>query len=388
MNRQLAVLSILICMSVMPVHAQQFKVGDRVHSTVSGFDGTVIETGGIDGYVKVSLDGLPQDVANWMNPKWLTAPQGGQQAGNQPQGQAAGNAGMLAQQNGGQQSGPWWNPGAGANNFKVGDRVFSEVSKLYGTITETGDRSGFVKVMIDGSTGSSLLNPKWLKPAGGQAAPGAQAAGQAGGQLGGMPAAPAAAQGGRAGAAGPFAPGSRVEFDRAEGSQPQFGRWDSGTVIGKDQFGRVQIKGDNGTVYNVTDDPRWILPGGSAVPGPRHDAFNKPVTPAPTPNRPVGGAPRNGGGGAAGPFSGEWTVVSLDGQRYEAGAQNFNFVGSRYEILNQGMTMSGNFSVSGNSVQMISDDGTPFATFQYSMQGGQMVLSAPGTQYVLVPAHK
>lgn len=329
MSRPILALSILICASNIPTYAQSFKVADRAHSN------------------------------------------------------------QIAQQNSGQESGPWWNPGAGANKFKVGDRVFSEVSKLYGTVTEIGDSSGYVKVVIDGSTGGALLNPKWLKPAGGQAAPGNSAApnmgGQNAGSTGGFPTQAAAPANGARGAVG-----SRVEFDRAEGSQPQFGRWDSGTVVGKDQFGRVQIKGDNGILYNIKDDPRWILPGGSAVPGPRHDAFNKPAVPPAVSKNPIADTPAQGGGGggAAGPFNGEWTVVSLDGHRYEPGAQNFNFVGSRYEILNQGMTMSGHFSVSGNSVQMVSDDGSPFATFQYSMQGGQMVLSAPGTQYVLVPAHK
>ncbi len=385
MNRQIAVLSLTICVCVMPVYAQKFKVGDRVHSTVSGFDGTVVETGGTDGYVKVSLDGAPRDAANWMNPKWLNS-----SGGSQQQGQVGAANGAVSQQNSGQQNGPWWNPGAGNNNFKVGDRVFSEVSKLYGTITETGDRSGFVKVAIDGSSGASLLNPKWLKPAGGQAPQNAPGTTLAGAPTGGQTGNPTTAtQPGKQAGQGAFSVGSRVEFDRAEGSQPRFGRWDSGTVVGKDQFGRVQIKGDNGILYNITDDPRWILPGGSQVPGPRHNAFEQPATPPANPNKAGVNAPMKGGGAAAaGPFSGEWTVVSLDGQRYEPGAQNFNFVGSRYEILNQGMTMSGNFSVSGNSVRMISEDGTPFATFQYSMNGGQMVLSAPGTQYVLVPAHK
>lgn len=289
MKRLIAVLIVLVSTGIRPAFAQQFKVGDHVHSTVSGFDGTIVEIGGIDGFVKVCLDGHQPENANWMN-------------------------------------------------------------------------------------------PKWLKPTGGPARPDASAAPQPKGE-------PGAQAGNPPGRAGNFAAGSRVEFDRAEGSKPQFGRWDSGTVIGRDKFGRIQIKGDNGITYSIQNDPRWILPGGSQTPGPRHDYNDHPVNPPATRSNPLPNR-TNTGNGATGPLSGEWTVVSLDGRRYEPGAQNFNFVGSRYEILNQGMTMSGNFSVNGNSVQMISDDGSPFATFQYSMQGGQMVLSSPGTKYVLIPAHK
>lgn len=385
MQRELLALGVLFCAGFAPAWAQQLKVGDHVHSTVSGYDGTVVETGGTDGYVKIVLDGHPPEHASWMSPKYWKQSGGAQQGG-----QAAGQG--AAQ---GANSGPWWNPGAAGNKFKVGDRVFSEISKLSGTVTATGDPSGYVKVLLDGVTGEgSLLNPKWLKPASG-AVPQANAqtpqmgAQPAGGQAGMPPnqwAAPVQNQGGQSGKSAAQV-GAHVQFDRAEGSQAQFGRWDSGTVVGRDQFGRVQIRSDaNGTVYNVTDNPKWIIPGGGQAPGRQHDYTDQPM-PAPSKNNPAANTP-NPGGGAAGPFSGEWTVVSLDGQRYEAGAQNFNFVGNRYEILNQNMTMSGHFSVNGNSVQMISDDGSPFATFQYSMSGNQMVLSGPGTQYVLVPAHK
>lgn len=295
MNYLRALIAGLFCLVAVPVNAQQFHVGDHVHSTISGFDGTISEMGGPDGFVKVYMDGHPPEHANWMNPKWL-----------KPAGSAAPSTSLP---------------------------------------TSTGSTSVGNNPMQSGN--NNAINQSGSK-------------------------------------AGTLAVGSRVEFDRVQGSQPKFGRWDSGTILGRDQFGRVQIKSDNGITYSIQDDPRWILTGGSKTPGPRHDYNDHPVATQPA----VSNSASSASNGAAAPFSGEWTVVSLDGRRYEAGAQNFNFVGSRYEILNQGMTMSGNFSVNGNSVRMISDDGSPFATFQYSIQGGQMVLTAPGTQYVLVPAHK
>src|SRR5260221_10627799 len=114
MQRELVALGVLLCIGMMPASAQQLKVGDHVHSTVSGYDGTVVETGGTDGYVKISLDGHPPEHATWMNPKWWK-PTGGGQQGGQQQGQGAEQ--QIVQQQG--SGGPWWNPGSGANNFKV-----------------------------------------------------------------------------------------------------------------------------------------------------------------------------------------------------------------------------------------------------------------------------
>ncbi len=296
MRRDIAVLSVLILSAVPPVSAQQFKVGDHVHSTVSGFDGTVVQTGGIDGYLQVSRDGQPPSNASWMNPKWLKP------------------------------------------------------------------------AVLLGGQGTPAVPQK-----------GGQPGGQGGAQLRQTPP-------GQPGAAGRFPSGSRVEFDRAEGSKPQFGRWDSGTVVGRDQFERVQIRGSNGILYTIQDDSRWILPAGSAVPGPRHDYNNHPPAAAATP---AARASTPMGGGSQGPLTGEWAVIGVDGKSASGYGMTFNFVGSRYELIHySGETEAGHFMVSGSTVKMVQEDGSPYGTFQYSMQGNRLILQAPGTQFVLERAHK
>jgi hypothetical protein len=87
---------------------------------------------------------------------------------------------------------------------------------------------------------------------------------------------------------GGYAPGTHIQFDRVEAENPKNGRWDSGTVIERDAYNRYRIRGDNGVVYTIRNDPRWILPAGAPPPGPRHDYLDTPPT-APTrnANRPV-----------------------------------------------------------------------------------------------------
>jgi hypothetical protein len=180
---------------------------------------------------------------------------------------------------------------------------------------------------------------------------------------------------------GRFPSGTRVEFDRVEGSKPEYGRWDTGTVVGKDQSGRVQIRGENGIMYSIHDDPRWILPAGTPLPGPRHDYLDRPAPPGP---REISTTPK---GGSGGPLTGEWAVVAMDGKATGGHGMTFNFVGSRYELIFQGSAQSGTFTVSGSSVRMIGEDGAPFGTFQFSIQGNRLELKAPGTDFVLERAH-
>jgi hypothetical protein len=101
---------------------------------------------------------------------------------------------------------------------------------------------------------------------------------------------------------GKWAPGMRVQFDRAEGSKPEYGRWDSGVVEGKDRFGRVQIRGDNGILYSIHDDPRWIIAAGAPLPGPKHDAYEVHVPPPGQPAAAPGAAPTNGASPAPGHY--------------------------------------------------------------------------------------
>lgn len=213
---------------------------------------------------------------------------------------------------------------------------------------------------------------------------------------------PSGAQPGRgsvSGAGGQTQAGATVEFDRVEGSKPEFSRWEHGVVVGRDQWGRVQIRADNGIIYNIKDDPRWILPGGSPLPGRRHDYLQQPTSPAAA--TPVGGANRGtmggggsergttGGGGSAGALAGEWAVVGVDGRPASGYGMTFNFVGSRYELIHySGQTEAGSFSVNGSSIRMIQEDGSEYATFQYSIQGNRLVLKAPGSEFVCERAHK
>lgn len=172
-----------------------------------------------------------------------------------------------------------------------------------------------------------------------------------------------------------FPPGTRVQFDRAEGSKPQFGRWDDGTVIATDSTGRLQIRGTNGIMYSIHDAPRWILPAGAPLPGPRHDYLDRPV---PAPNAPV---PANIP--ASGPLAGEWAVIVMDGKPTSGAGMTLNVVGSRYEFSFQRSTQSGTFLLSGNSIRMTAEDGTPFGTFQFSVQGNRLSLSSPQANFVL-----
>jgi hypothetical protein len=77
--------------------------------------------------------------------------------------------------------------------------------------------------------------------------------------------------------AGKFAVGTRIQFDRVEASNPANGRWDSGVIESRAANNRLKIRGDNGTLYTIQDDPRWILPKDAALPGPRHDDLDAPA---------------------------------------------------------------------------------------------------------------
>ena len=80
-----------------------------------------------------------------------------------------------------------------------------------------------------------------------------------------------------------YAMGAHVQFDRVEASTPERARWDSGVVMERTINNRYKIRGDNGTIYTIQDDPRWILPADAPVPGPRHDylANSKPAPAVP-----------------------------------------------------------------------------------------------------------
>jgi hypothetical protein len=187
-----------------------------------------------------------------------------------------------------------------------------------------------------------------------------------------------------------FPAGTRVEFDRVEAQNPANGRWDEGVVVGRTPGGYIQIRGNNGILYRVSDDPRWILPAGTPLPGPRHDyqAQQNPGA-APGPGKGTTGPVPAGGGG---PLAGEWAVVQMDGKPTGGYGMTWNFVGSRWEQIFQGSAVSGQFSVSGNTVRMVQDDGVEFGTFQYSVQGNQLSLKgvgkAAGSTFVFQRAHK
>lgn len=185
----LVLLGAIFMVTCQPAHTQgpwwnpgadgnKFKVGDRVYSDISKMSGTV--TGGPDasGYIKVQMDGSTGESA--LNPKWLKpagpaaapTPQGNETAGNNGNAQAPQAQAPQAQP--AANSGQWWNPGAGGSTFKIGDRVFSEISKYFGTVVGGPDQFGYIQVKMDGAIGSSALNPKWLKPAGQGAPPAPQ----------------------------------------------------------------------------------------------------------------------------------------------------------------------------------------------------------------------
>jgi len=90
--------------------------------------------------------------------------------------------------------------------------------------------------------------------------------------------------------------------------------------------------------------------------------------------------------GVAGPLSGEWAVVQMDGKPTGGYGMTFNFVGSRWEQVFQGTAVSGRFTVSGSTVRMVGDDGVEFGTFQFAVQGTQLTLKgvgkAAGTSFV------
>ena len=299
---------------------------------------------------------------------------------------------------------------AAADAVQVGttvdfDRVTSTNPNLgawdRGVITGTTTIAGqpYLKIRNKAGTPYTIPNdPRWIHvvdPASAGPAPdGTQT-----GPYRGSTARPATAPAGGAGQApaataapgptGRFPVGTKVEFDRVEGSKPEYQRWDTGTVVGKDQWGRVQIRGENGIMYSIHDDPRWILPAGSPIPGRRHDYLDHL---APTPGPTAGSTPPKGGatppqGGAGGPLAGEWAVVAMDGKATGGHGMTFNFVGSRYELIFQGDAQSGTFTVSGNTVRMIAEDGVPYGTFQFSIQGNRLELKSPGTDFVLVRAH-
>jgi hypothetical protein len=75
-----------------------------------------------------------------------------------------------------------------------------------------------------------------------------------------------------------------VQFDRVEATVPAHGRWDSGVIIERTANNRYKIRGDDGTTYTIQNDPRWILPAGAPLPGPRHDYLDTPSPPTPGAN--------------------------------------------------------------------------------------------------------
>lgn len=82
---------------------------------------------------------------------------------------------------------------------------------------------------------------------------------------------------------GSYTAGTHIQFDRVEALVPAHGRWDSGVIVERAPNNRYKIRGDNGILYAIQDDPRWILPAGAPLPGPRHDYLDKPQ-PAPAAN--------------------------------------------------------------------------------------------------------
>ncbi len=209
-----------------------------------------------------------------------------------------------------------------ADTFPAGTRV--QFDRVEASKPELGrwdqgvilrmDPYGRYVIRGDGGATYTIQNdPRWIRPAGapvtgpkwdgspsnsGAAAPPAQAGGRqtapGGNAPGGTP--PANNVGAPGATNRQWAPGTRVQFDRAEGSKPEYGRWDTGVVAGKDGFGRIQIRGDNGITYNIHDDPRWILPEGAPLPGPKHDAFEVRVPRPGEANQAPPTTPTNGKG--------------------------------------------------------------------------------------------
>ena len=205
-----------------------------------------------------------------------------------------------------------WSAAASAATrpLPIGSRV--EFDKVYannpalsqwveGEITGYLPAQNYYKIRSTGGINYTIPNdPRWIRSPGGNA-PGSSsgpAATPQEGTLLGPTIAPAPAAAG-------YAPGTRIQFDRVEAENSKNGRWDSGTIIGRDAYNRYRIRGDNGTVYTIRNDPRWILPASAPLPGPRHDYLETPpAAPERNATRPVAAA-------GAMPPDGLYTVTNL-----------------------------------------------------------------------------
>lgn len=261
-----------------------------------------------------------------------------------------------------------------------------------GTITGTTKIAGqsYYKIRNQAGTPYTIPNdPRWIRavnPASPGPAPDGTHTGPYPGDTG-SPRAGAPRTTRAPGAAGRFPVGTRVEFDRVEAQNPANGRWDEGVIVGRTPGGYIQIRGKNGTLYRIADDPRWILPAGSPLPGRRHDYLDHPTS-ASKAGKHSTSSP-SGSGGSAGPLTGEWAVISVDGERRSGFGMTFHFVGSRYELIHySGEIAAGHFTVSGSTVRMVQEDGTSYGTFHYSIQGNRLVLRGSGTEFICERAHR
>ncbi len=174
---------------------------------------------------------------------------------------------------------------APAGPYAVGARVLFD--KVYATnpalsqwmegeVTGYMPAQNYYKVRSTGGTVYTIVNdPRWIRPAQGNGpsiAPGPRPQIPAGP----MPLQPATPQVPSV-PAGRFTPGARVQFDRGEATIPSNGRWDSGIIVERVANNRYTIRNDNGVMYTIQDDPRWIIPAGAPLPGPRHDLQTPPA---------------------------------------------------------------------------------------------------------------
>jgi hypothetical protein len=190
-----------------------------------------------------------------------------------------------------------------AGPLPIGTRV--EFDKVYASNPELsqwveGEITSYMPVQnhykIHATSGTNYTIPndsRWIRlpGAGAAAAQGAESALSAAPQ----PAQSVAPQRAPVEAAAGFAAGTRIQFDRAESTVAAGGRWDSGVIMGRAPNNRYKIRGDNGTNYTIQNDPRWILPEGAPLPGPRYDYLDTPLSPAvPEKNASAGTMPPDG----------------------------------------------------------------------------------------------